>query len=87
MADKISKTHAQAIEAMKDQLLIVLIERAGGEAAVSVAEIDATGDRNLVMSLQGTWFHFAVRPKDVPDETAARDINIMRVEKPDYDEH
>lgn len=81
MADKISKTHHEAIEAMKDQLLIVLIERAGGEAAISAAEIDATGDRNLVMSLDGTCFHFAVKPKNL---RTPGDIRIMR---PDYDEH
>jgi hypothetical protein len=85
MAEKISKTHAQAIEAMKDQLLIVLIDRAGGECAIHVDEIDGTGDRNLIMSLDRDWFHFAVRRKSgsAPDIGS---INISK-RKPDYDEH
>lgn len=49
-----SKAHPvarDAIEAMKGQLLIVLVERLGGEITIPVAEIDATGDRNLSMQL------------------------------------
>lgn len=83
MAEKLSRTHAQAIEAMKDQLLIVLIERLGGEASINVEEIDATGDRNLLMSIDGTRFHFAVRKKSAP----AQAVREMIINRPDYDEH
>lgn len=84
MAEKVSKTHAQAIERMKDQLLIVLIERFGGDAYVHVNEIDATGDRNLLMSIRDGGFHFSVRPKGPP---VAEDRSIDIAKRPDYDEH
>ena len=38
------------IEAMKDQLLIVLINRLGGDIRIPVSEIDGTGDK--IMSMQ-----------------------------------
>lgn len=34
---------ATLLEAMKNQLLIVMVNRAGGEAVVPVAEVDGTG--------------------------------------------
>lgn len=83
MAEKLSRTHAEAIEAMKDQLLIVLIERLGGHANINVDEIDATGDRNLLMSIDGRSFHFAVRKKSAPAEA----VSQMIINRPDYDEH
>jgi hypothetical protein len=45
-----SKAHPVArevLEAMMGQLLIVLVNRLGGEVTVPVIELDATGDRNL----------------------------------------
>lgn len=59
----VSATHQMVIEAMKDQLLIVLIERLGGSVDIPVAEIDATGDRLLLMQLADRTFHFEVRKK------------------------
>lgn len=47
-----SKAHPLAkdvIDAMLSQLVIVLVERLGGEVTVPVAEIDGTGDRNLAL--------------------------------------
>lgn len=37
------------MKAMLGQLVIVLVARLGGEVTVPVAEIDGTGDRNLIM--------------------------------------
>jgi hypothetical protein len=55
--------HAAAIDDMKDQLLLVLIARLGGKVDIPVAEIDGTGDRMLLMSLNGRTFHFELRKK------------------------
>lgn len=55
--------HAEAIDNMKDQLLLVLIARLGGKVDIPVAEIDGTGDRMLMMSLKGRTFHFELRKK------------------------
>jgi hypothetical protein len=43
--------HADVIDNMKDQLLLVLIERLGGDVTIPVAEIDGTGGKTLAMSL------------------------------------
>jgi hypothetical protein len=58
-----SQVHADAISAMLKQLLIVLIDRAGGETAISAGEVDATGDRNLTMRVEQDWFYFTVVKK------------------------
>lgn len=49
---------------LRDQLLIVLIRRAGGKVVVPVQEIDATGDLVLSMEVDGESFIFAVEPKN-----------------------
>ena len=61
----LSYEHQQAIEAMKSQLLIVLIDRAGGEAFISTGEIDATGKYNLAMRVdpEAGGFYFKVHEK------------------------
>jgi hypothetical protein len=51
------------IDAMKGQLLIVLIERLGGEIRVPVTEVDATGNRLLSMRVDGRDFVFVVERK------------------------
>jgi len=64
-ASDFSPEHRQMIELMKDQLLIVLINRLGGKVSIPVAEIDATGQFNLSLMLdQATKvFHFEVGKK------------------------
>lgn len=67
-------SHAQAaltdpaarklVQQMRDQLLIVLIGRAGGKVGVSVDEVDATGDRYLSMEIDGRTFNFTVVKKN-----------------------
>lgn len=57
--------HADAIEAMLQQLLIALVKRAGGRITVPVDEIDATGNDLLAMQLlpDGRTYNFEVRKK------------------------
>ena len=64
--DDFSPEHQQAIEAMKDQLLIVLINRLGGTADIPVNEIDDTGRFGLAMKLdpEARIFHFEVATKE-----------------------
>lgn len=60
-----------AIEAMKSQLLIVMVNRLGGKISIPVSEIDATGPFLLAMQLnvEQREFVFTVVRKD---EGAAR---------------
>lgn len=62
---EVSQPHAQAIEAMKNQLLIVLINRLGSDIKIPVSEIDDTGDFTLSMSLDQKTkvFNFKVNKK------------------------
>lgn len=53
------ETHAM-IQAMKDQLLIVLVERLGNEVLVPVREIDATSGALLHMEVEAGLFTFRV---------------------------
>lgn len=43
MAKQIDPEFAQALENMRDQLLIVFVNRMGGEVRVPVSEVDGTG--------------------------------------------
>jgi len=47
-----SQPHSDALEAMKNQLLIVLINRLGGKVRIPVREIDDTGRYLLAMKKQ-----------------------------------
>lgn len=55
--------HAAMIDNLKDQLLIVFLNRLGGSVDIPVAEIDATGQYTLALSLKGTTFHFETNKK------------------------
>lgn len=57
--------HADMIEAMLQQLLIVLVKRAGGKVDIPVSEIDGTGHDMLGFHLMpdGKTFHFEVSKK------------------------
>jgi hypothetical protein len=61
-----SQEHSDAIEAMKNQLLIVLIKRLGGKIKIPVAEIDGTGQDLLLMRLDQEQhrFEFVVKKKN-----------------------
>jgi hypothetical protein len=59
--------HANVMEAMKEQLLIVFLKRLGGSVSVPVAEIDDTGHDNLALRLdEHHVFHFSIvsTPRD-----------------------
>jgi hypothetical protein len=54
---------AAALDRMKGQLLIVLVNRLGGEISIPVSEIDATGGWMLDLEVQGTDFNFKTSRK------------------------
>ena len=61
----LSYEHQQALMRTLPQLLIVLINRLGGEVTVPATEIDGTGKFNLAMQLdpETRTFTFVVRRK------------------------
>lgn len=57
--------HAQLINDMKEQLLIVLLRRLGRSLSIPVAEIDDTGGEMLAFRVdQNNTFHFTLRKKN-----------------------
>lgn len=54
--------HAELLENLRDQLLIVFLKRLGGTLEVPVAEVDDTGHDNLAFSLdvQARVFRFTI---------------------------
>jgi hypothetical protein len=54
------KTHLQRF---KDQLLIVLLKRLGGEVTIPIAEVDATGNDLMAFELVGAEFRLTLRQK------------------------
>jgi hypothetical protein len=57
--------HAAMLNAMKEQLLIVLVNRLGGNVTIPVNEIDSTGGYVLLMeaNLQQQTFTFTTAKK------------------------
>ena len=55
--------HAQVIDDMKDQLLIALVRRLGGNVAMPVEEINDTGGLLMSMVLEGHTFRFVLEKK------------------------
>lgn len=56
--------HAQLIDDLKDQLLIVLLNRLGGNADIPVSEIDNTGQFVVYLRLnENRVFEFRVEKK------------------------
>lgn len=56
--------HADAIEAMLQQLLIALVKRNGGKLAIPVTEIDDTGGHILAFRIdENHIFHFETQRK------------------------
>lgn len=45
--------HAAVLDDMKDQLLLVLLQRLGGDVSIPVSEVDATGSLLCSMQLVG----------------------------------
>lgn len=63
MARPHAPEHAALIDAMKEQLLIVLLKRLGGEVSIPVAEVDDTGGDLFAFSVIDGVFNFKVRKK------------------------
>ena len=60
----LSYEHQQLIEAMKSQLLIVLVNRLGGVVDIPVGEVDdVPRGVNLAMSVRNGVLHFEVQEK------------------------
>lgn len=55
--------HAQAIDDLKDQLMIVLFNRLGGQVSIPVEEVDATGGFVVKMNIRDRTFNFTVEKK------------------------
>jgi hypothetical protein len=62
----LSGPHAAVLDSFKDQLLIVLISRLGGDISVPISEVDGTGAFVLSLALDpdAKVFHFVVERKD-----------------------
>lgn len=56
--------HADVIENLKEQLLIVFLKRLGGSCNIPVAEVDDTSQDLFVFSLRDGVFHFGIRRKE-----------------------
>lgn len=52
---------AKALEDMRDQLLLVLIQRGGGSVTIPVSEIDGTGGLICNMTVEGAGAKTAFR--------------------------
>lgn len=65
LANATDPAFAKALDNMKDQLILVLVNRLGGAVDVPVAEIDSTGSAVLMMEVDqaGQSFRFEVRRK------------------------
>ena len=66
--DAVSPEHRALIELFKGQLLIALVRRLGNDVSIPVAEVDATGNVNLSLSVEhapgGPRFRLVVAPKE-----------------------
>lgn len=67
MARGVNPEHAQLIDDLKDQLLIVFLKRLGGSVSIPVKEVDDTGQDLLSFSIEATAdacrFHFQIQKK------------------------
>jgi hypothetical protein len=63
LARPFAPAHAAAIDAMKEQLLIVFLKRLGGTASIPVAEIDDTGGDLFAFHVTDRVFHFSIQKK------------------------
>jgi hypothetical protein len=55
--------HAELIDNLKEQLLIVFMKRLGGKISIPVYEVDDTGGDILAMSVVDDVFTFEVKKK------------------------
>ena len=65
LAKDLSPQHAEMMEAMVEQLVIVLLKRLGGDIVIPLVEMDDTGGDLLSFSIDGCKnFHFIVVRKN-----------------------
>lgn len=62
-AQAVDPFRRQLLDALKGQLLIVMVNRLGGRVELPVAEIDATGGWVLNMAVDGGVFTFTTERK------------------------
>ncbi len=55
--------HADLIDAFKEQLLIVFLNRLGGKVSIPVSEVDATGSFTLSFNVRDGVFNFQIGRK------------------------
>lgn len=65
MVRKLSPEHAEMIDDLKEQLLIVFLKRLGGALDIPIAEVDDTGQDLFAFSVdfEKRTFHFETRKK------------------------
>lgn len=65
LAAMVAPVHAAAMDNMKEQLLLCLVQRLGGKVSIHVSEIDDTGGLLLMMSVdpETKVFNFVVEKK------------------------
>ena len=64
LARKNAPEHAAMLDDFKDQLLIVLLKRLGGNVILPVAEVDDTGGNVVSFCIKDRCFHFTVQKKE-----------------------
>lgn len=64
MARMIAPEHAEVIDQLKDELLIVFMKRLGGRVSIPIAEVDDTGQDVLSFNIENGAFHFTVSKKE-----------------------
>lgn len=55
--------HAKVIDNFKDQLLLTMIKRLGGNVSIPISEVDDTAQDVLMMSVENGAFNFEVVKK------------------------
>lgn len=65
MHDKLARLAAATIDDMLRELLICMIDRSGGAAAIAVDEVEAAKGYSLSIRLEEGWFIFETKPKPV----------------------
>lgn len=63
MARSEAPEHAAMLDDFKDQLLVALVVKAGGQLSIPVADVDATGGWVLAFAVRDGVFHFEARRK------------------------
>jgi hypothetical protein len=55
--------HAAVLDDFKDQLLIVLLKRLGGQVSIPITEVDNTGSNTVSFNIRDGAFNFSVEKK------------------------